>query len=89
MLAGGLAAVAVVFSAIALTRTPKTVLVGRALTAARYERALGRDAQVPAASTLERCMQAHQQRKASFDTCAARRAARSSWRAAGRATCRS
>jgi len=42
-----LAGVAVVFSAIALlTRTPKTVLASRATTAARYERALGRDDQV-------------------------------------------
>jgi len=47
VLAGsGLAAVAVVFSATALTHTPKTVLAGRATTAARYEQALGRDAQV-------------------------------------------
>jgi hypothetical protein len=43
LLAGGLAAVAVFFSAIALARTPKTVLVGRARTAAQYELGLGRD----------------------------------------------
>ena len=48
-----------------------------------------------AARGIQRCRgppllcSAAQQRRASFDTCAPRRAARSSWRAAGRATCRS